>query len=123
MARKHQNDQIVFLLKFFFLEWASSILPQPLTLVYARNSSILYWVTLSLFQNFEVSQAPVATHLKLQFPIWDAIFFLCTYACALKDHLAMTQNCYSRLLKRSLSNDSKLLLKTTQNCYSRSVNH
>jgi len=31
-------------------------------------------------------------------PIWDAIFFICTYACALEDHLATTQNCYPRSL-------------------------
>ena len=49
-TRKLQNGQnVLFFLSFFFLlssfffRRASSILHQPLALVYARNSSILYW--------------------------------------------------------------------------------
>ena len=45
--------------------------------------------TRSPFHNFEVLQGGVATQ-TLGLPIWDAIFFICTYACALKDHLATT---------------------------------
>ena len=53
--------------------------------------------TQSLFHNFDASQGARSHSLK-QLPIWDAIFFICTYACALKDHLATTRNCYTRLL-------------------------
>ena len=44
-TQQQQNGQIVFLLSFFlsFFRRASSLLRQPLALVYARNSSTLYW--------------------------------------------------------------------------------
>ena len=43
-TKQQQNGQIVFLSSFFlsFFRWASSVLRQPLALVYARNSSIFY---------------------------------------------------------------------------------
>jgi len=52
--------------------------------------------TPSLFHNFEVSQGACSHSLKhYGFLFWDAICFICTYACALKRHLATTRNCYS----------------------------
>jgi len=77
-----------------FFRRASSILRQPLTLVYARNSSIFYWAVLT---TSKCHKAHVATQ-TLRLPIWDAIFFICTYAYALKGHLATTRNCYLRSL-------------------------
>ena len=44
-TKQQQNGQIVFLLLLLlsFFRRASSVLRQPLALVYARNSNILYW--------------------------------------------------------------------------------
>ena len=87
-TKQQQNGQIVFLLSSDGLaQW----LRQPLVLVYARNNSTFYGAVHdpSLFHNFKLRprKAQVATQ-TLWLPIWDAIFFICTYACALKhnDH-------------------------------------
>ena len=77
--------------------WTSSILHEPLTVVYIRNKSIFpeQWSTPLLFHNFEVSQGVHSQSLK----VWlSALFFICTCACT---HLV-------------LSNDTKLLLKFTE---------
>jgi len=50
-----------------------------------------------LFTTSKLRKAHVATQ-TLRIPICDAIFFDCTYACALKDQLATTRNCYLRAL-------------------------
>jgi len=49
------------------------------------------------FTTSKSHKAHVSTQ-TLRLPIWDAIFFICTYACTLKDHLATTRNCYPRSL-------------------------
>jgi len=99
-TKQQQNGPNVFLLSSFFRR-ASSMLRQPLALVYAWNSSILYWAVhepIAFSQLWSLARRSLPLTLKLWLQIWDAIFFICTYACALKDHLATTRNCYSRSL-------------------------
>ena len=74
-ARKHREStqlnssktaKLFFFLLSSFFRRASSILRQPLALVYARNSSIFteQCTTPSLFHNFEVSQGARSHSLK-----------------------------------------------------------
>jgi len=77
-TRKSPDGQNVFT----FYRPASSKLRDSFTMVFAQNSSILYWAVHqpSLFHNFEVSRGGLNWSLKNYGFICDAIF-LNLYAC------------------------------------------
>jgi len=98
--RTHKTGQMFFFLLSFFL--SSDGVAQ-----YCMNLSRWFThetaafcreqcTTPSLFHNFEVSL--VTTHSKTMASSLGHHFHSYLYACALKDHLAMNQNHYSKLL-------------------------
>jgi len=54
-------------------------------------------MTSLLFHNFKFSQGADTCSFKSCDFVWDAIFFICTHAYLIKDHLAVTWNYYPRL--------------------------